>query len=238
MRNKSLKRKDGQFIIIAVLFIATMIISIGGIMYTGVTYYRYEPWEEYLTLISNIELSSSRIVEISLSDYTNAISPDSLILKKNLDQWQKDLTTIYPGYGIILNNILEDETGLETLWNTNVSYSVAKANFTMNIESLGLSEYKFMTTELLTMIILQPSEYPTNSINVIVTREDDIPVFNLKKENFQIIGGPTISNITSQYDPAYSLVYTINCNETISSPLTLKVCDHRGITVEGTMVIG
>ena len=238
MRNKSLKRKDGQFIIIAVLFIATMIISIGGIMYTGVTYYRYEPWEEYLTLISNIELSSSRIVEISLSDYTNAISPDSLILKKNLDQWQKDLTTIYPGYGIILNNILEDETGLETLWNTNVSYSVAKANFTMNIESLGLSEYKFMTTELLTMTILQPSEYPTNSINVTVTREDDIPVFNLKKENFQIIGGPTIANITSQYDPAYSLVYTINCNENISSPLTLSVCDHRGITVEGTRVIG
>ncbi|MEJ2271507.1 MAG: hypothetical protein P8X91_03270, partial [Candidatus Bathyarchaeota archaeon] len=172
MRKKSLKQKEGQFIIIAVLFIATMVISIGGIMYTSVTYYKNEPWEEYLTLISNIELSSSRIVEISLSDYTNN-NPNPLILKENLDQWQKDLTKIYPGYGISLNNGLDVETGLETLWNSDVSYSVAKVNFIMNIESLGLTEYYFKINEELKLNI---HHFNTSSITVTVTKEGDVPV--------------------------------------------------------------
>ena len=232
MRRKLLKRNDGQFIIIAVLFIATMIISIGGIMYTSVTYYKNEPWEEYLTLISNVELSSSRIIEISLSNYSTAISPDPLILKNNLNQWQNDLTKIYPGYGISLNNILDGETGIETLWYSNDSYSLAKANFTMNIESLGLTEYKFVTTELLRLNI---HETDSTSITVTVIKEGDIPVFNLKKENFQILGGPTIISINSQYDETYSHIYTIYCSEGITSPLTLSVCDQRGIIVKGTI---
>jgi hypothetical protein len=232
MRNRSLRRKDGQFIIIAVLFIATMIISIGGVLYTGATYYKYEPWEEYLTLISNIELSSIRVVELSLSNYTNEISPESMILETNLDQWQKDLTKIYPGYGIILNYVLENETGLDTLWNQAESYSIAKANFNLTITSLGLTEYTFMTTDLLKLTILPESN--STSIIVTVTSEDETPVFNLKKENFRIFDGPAIANVTMHYDEDYSLVYTINCDETISSPLTLIVCDYRGIIVEGT----
>ncbi|MEJ2242409.1 MAG: hypothetical protein P8Y18_09750, partial [Candidatus Bathyarchaeota archaeon] len=198
------------------------------------TYYKYEPWEEYLTLISNIELSSNRIVQISLSNYTNTNPQNSSILKNNLNQWQKDLTTIYPGYGITLSNFLEGDTGLETSWNANVSFSEAKVNFTMNIESLGLTEYNFMTTELLKMTIFSPNEYPTNSINVTVSREDDIPVFNLKKENFQILSGSTIANVTSRYDESYSLIYTIFCDEPINSSITLSVCDQRGIKVQGS----
>ena len=231
MKNRSLKRKDGQFIIIAVLFIATMIISIGGIMYTSVTYYKYEPWEEYLTLISNIELSSSRIVRLSLSNYTLSTMANPLILRTNLDQWEKDLTKVYPGYGITLNKVLEDENGLDILWNEEISYSVAKVNFSMNIESLGLTEYNFVTTELLSLNILN---YSTSSIDVKVTEENGLPIFNLRKENFQIIGGPTIVNATSRYDPVHSMIYTLNCDENISLPLTLSVCDSRGIKVVGT----
>jgi hypothetical protein len=232
MRKRSLKQKNGQFIIIAVLFIATMIISIGGIMYTSVTYYKNEPWEEYLTLISNMELSSSRIVEISLSNYTTANVPDPLILRKNLNQWQMDLTKIYPGYGISLTSVFEDQKGIETLWNANVSYSEAKVNFNMNIESLGLTEYRFTTTKLLKLTI---HNFNITSITLTVTKEDDIPVFNLKKENFQILGGPTITSVNSQYDETYSHIYTIKCVESISSPLTLSVCDQRGIIVRGTI---
>lgn len=232
MRKKSLKQKKGQFIIIAVLFISTMIISIGGIMYTSVTYYKNEPWEEYLTLISNLELSSSRIVEISLSNYTNAIYPDPLILKKNLDQWQMDLTNIYPGYGISLNNDLDTKTGLEILWNSKVSYSVAKVNFNMNIASLGLADYNFMINEQLKLSI---HSLNSTSITVSVTKEGDVPVFNLKQENFRIIDGPTITNINSQYDENYLHIYTINFDESISSPMTLSVCDYRGIVVTGTI---
>ncbi len=231
MRKRSLKQKKGQFIIIAVLFIATMIISIGGIMYTSVTYYKNEPWEEYLTLISNIELSLSRIVEISLSNYTNSTGPDPFILRENLNQWQMDLTKIYPGYGISLNSVFEDQTGIETLWNQRVSYSEAKVNFNMNIESLGLTEYRFTTTELLKLNI---RDLNTTAITVTVTKEGDVPIFNLKKENFQIVGGPNITLINSQYDDAYTHIYTIYCDGSISSPLTLVVCDQRGIIVKGT----
>jgi len=59
---KLIKNKKGQFIIIAFLMIAMMIISIGALMHRAVTYYKHEPWQEYLTLIGSIELNSRRLV--------------------------------------------------------------------------------------------------------------------------------------------------------------------------------
>jgi hypothetical protein len=68
-----MRERRGQFVIIAVLMIAIMIMSISALMHRAVTYYRHEPWEEYLALIGNIELNSHRLVELSLANYTNPI---------------------------------------------------------------------------------------------------------------------------------------------------------------------
>jgi len=104
--------------------IALMIISIGAIMYSAGTYYRYEQWEEYIILVEHVKLSTIRLVQISLANYT--APGNNSTLKDNLNQWQNDLKKAYPGYGVILTYELADGTninyyqGLASHWNETV----------------------------------------------------------------------------------------------------------------------
>ncbi|TRO52232.1 hypothetical protein E2P61_04280 [Candidatus Bathyarchaeota archaeon] len=116
---KATKTNRGQFIIIAVLLAAIMIVSIGAIMHNAVTYYRSEPWEEYTTLVSNIELNSQRLV---------GLSPENEF-ETNFIKWQSDLTRLYPSEGIQLSYSYD--------------YYLNGVTFTLNITSIGLEGYKF-----------------------------------------------------------------------------------------------
>lgn len=237
-----IKQKKGQFVIIAMLIIAIMIISIGAFIHKTVTYYKHEPWEEYLTLIGNIELSSRRLVEISLANHTNSDNPD--ILKENLEKWQRNLTQIYLGYGVSLNCPSNEIT---CSWNNPTSFSSASANFALDINSIGLTGYKFATVALLklsnTTNPLYNNQNMTWSINVTVIDENR-NVTTLKKDNFRIlINGleHTDFTVVPQYfvnDTAQShkFFYRIECQGVVSNPsegsgVTLQVWDQRGIKV-------
>jgi len=225
---KLASNKRGQFVIIAVLLMAVMIISLGALMNRAVTYYKHEPWEEYLTLIGNIELSSNRLVQLSLTNYTNAQTPDQNVLKNNLDQWQINLTRIYPGQGVSLNSsyyfITRD-------WNKTSSLSNATASFSLDIASIGLTGYKFTATAFLNLTILSQTAY---ELNVTVKVEDGKPLTDLGKDNFRVSNSSmifTVMNVTGHYDQREALVYTIQCNGTITTPITVSVWDPRGIQV-------
>ena len=82
------KTKRGQFVIIAVMLVAIMIVSIGAVMHNAATYYKNEPWEEYATLVSNIELNSQRLLKLSLNEGN---------FSRNFKEWQSDLVVLYPG---------------------------------------------------------------------------------------------------------------------------------------------
>ncbi len=223
-----MKNKNGQFVIIAVLMIAIMIISIGALMHRAVTYYKHEPWEEYLTLIGSIELNSRSLVELSLANYTNTDSPDLNILRTHLEKWQINLTRIYPGYGITLNYTLID-SGLVCDWNKNASFSAANTTFDLNINSIGLKEFKFNAVAHLNLTILNVNN-STNEITATVKEENEVPIFNLKKDNF-LVEGSNITSVTSSYDEQYMLVYIIIFEGTITTPVTVAVWDQRGIKV-------
>lgn len=227
-----IENKRGQFIIIAMLMIAIMIISAGALMHKAVTYYKHEPWEEYLTLMGNIELGSRRLVELSLSNYTNTEADNTYILRDNLGKWQSDLTKIYPGSGASLDYKLANGTihnytlGLRRKWNQPVSFSAAKVNFTLDIASIGLVGHKFEATALLNLTILNTTD---NEICLTVRIEDGTPITNLKEENFQV-SNLTITSVTSKYDETEVLLYTIKCDGPTASA-TVKVWDERGIQV-------
>jgi len=226
-----IKQKKGQFIIIAVLLIAIMMVSIGTLLYTAVTYYKHEPWEEYLTLIGNIELSSRALVELSLSNYTHTLNTN--ILKANSEQWQSNLAKIYSGHGIALTYSLASGTeynyslGLTHDWNKTASFSAANATFNLNIASVGLTGYKFMATAFLNLTIL---DVASKEINVTVTREDGTLITNLKEDNFQV-DGVNVTAVIPVHDQIYKLVYIIECDKPLSSSATVRVWDQRGIRV-------
>ncbi len=241
------KNKRGQFVIIAVLLIAMMIISTAAIMHGVVTYYKHEPWDEYSTLVSNIELSSRHLVELSLANYTRTKDPN--VLRNNLLGWQSNLSKIYPGYGIALEHNLSSgprnvfgtmisfNSGLNYTWEKRKSLSVASVNFTLDVTSIGLKGYKFNAFSLVNMTIINN---PVASggrmlINVTVTDESRNPLIGLKKDNFLPSGFPYSGYAAAaEYHPQYGQIYTIECKGVNSTPtqIILSVWDSRGVQVK------
>jgi hypothetical protein len=223
-----IKNKRGQFVIIAVLLVAIMIISVGGLLHTAVTYYKHEPWEEYSTLISDIELNSRRLVELSLVNYTQTANPD--VLNRSLTQWRLDLMRLYPSSGIALDFSLPSGSGLALDWNQAISSSSARADFTVNITSIGLYGYKFTAVSFLKMEILTFNSV-ANTTDVVVVDENGVLASSLKRENFRVNGLP-VSNMTSSYDALRSTMkYTLYYEG--ASPPVVEVWDLRGIRITG-----
>ena len=193
-----LKRdKKGQFIIIATLLIAIMIISVASIMYGAVTYFRHERWEEYLAVIDAVKINSHRLVEISLANYTMLVN--QTVLKDNMDKWQRDLMKTYTGLGIVLAPSLVNGTqdiygvnieynmSLDTDWNEQVSFSAANVTFNLNITSVGLYGYKFISAPFVKEEILS-AVYDSQSLTIklAVDKEGLMPITNLPESSFSL----------------------------------------------------
>lgn len=191
-----LKQRNGQFIMIAVLMIAIMMVSIAGVMYSSATYYRHERWEEYLTIVDNIKISSSRLLEISLANYT--LTLDDNILIKNLNRWQTNLTRAYPGFGIALTysnaTIGNGSRSVTSPTSDTIYFSIASAKFNIDINSVGLKGYTFVETAFLGAILnASYIEYDDLLIYITLEQEDSTPVTGLKKDNF-FVNGAGLSN--------------------------------------------
>ncbi len=244
---KLLNHNKGQFVIIATLMIAIMIVSIGVLMHKTVTYYKHEPWEEYLTILDNIELSSRRLVEISLANYTQ--NQNSTVLRSNLQKWSRDLPKIFPGYGVSLNYSLPNNIhnalgtsinyslGLNITWQKSTAYSIANATFTLNITAIGLTGYKYTTTTLLNLTIISINT-EENKITLTVKKENNLPVTGLNNNSFQILRSNgtsiNISSVDSHYDETYGLIYIVESEDTLTTPITVNVWDARGIKASAT----
>ena len=219
-------QKSGQFVIIAVLMIALMIISIAPLLHRTVTYYKHEPWEEYLALIGSIKLNSERLVTLSLANYTQTLNQD--ILTENLEKWQIDTMKIYSGRGISLTY---ETAYLNYSWEKQQSLSVANVTFILDIESIGLEGYKFTVVELLNLTIIAIDE---SNILVSVKDENKAPVMNLEVGNFKVIDADTNSTIgleqvISNYDEKEQLIYRLACNCTVPTSVVVEVWSPENI---------
>lgn len=224
---KTNREKRGQFVIIAVMLTAIMIVSIGALMHGAVTYYRHEPWEEYFTLVGDIEVNSRRLVELSLASYTNSLD-DDFVLKENLEKWQNDLGRIYPIGEIVLTH---DPNSRMLSSNPDSSNPMAKAVFSLDINSIGLKGYEFSIVSSLNLGI-KVNSGSTYNITASVTTESGEPVTGLDASNFKIN-----DNDPAQVIPVYegnTLVYEITFEGTF--PATVEVWDERGIRAVANVV--
>ena len=238
---KIIKHKKGQFIIFATLIIAIMIISIGTIMYSTVTYFKHERWQEYLMIIDNIELGSQRVVEISLANYTSTFN-DTQILINNLNQWQTNLTKAYPGFGVALtysNVAIDNDTrSVTSQINDTMYFSSANATFNIDITSVGLTGYKFVASAFLGVILNATINGNNLEILVAVEKEDSTPVTNLDKDNFFINNtklddkNSTLTHFYAMDNSVLRIIYRIVIlNDPGHSNVLVEVVDTRGIKV-------
>jgi hypothetical protein len=220
---KTKRERRGQFIIIAVLLAAIMIVSIGALLHTAVTYYKHEPWEEYSTLIGDIEVNTRRILELSLANYTNSVvgEEDANILKTNIEKWQNSLTQVYPNSGIVLTCL---STPLLQTQNWNPK---AAADFRLDIMGIGLSGYEFSLASSLSLSVIEASNSTTTSYTITaVVKSESGFVPNLGKTNFRINDAEVTTVLRSYIDdnvPAYTVKYDG------TFPATVEVWDERGI---------
>ena len=222
------RRKRGQFIIIAVMLVAIMIVSMGALMHNAITYYKHEPWEEYSTLIGDIEINSRKLIELSLASYTNSLGPLTII-ETNLAKWEEDLLDAYPSRGIVLSSsdvqmVNSSQTG------TNTATSEAQASFTLDIQSIGLKGYTFNVLTSLTLSVKSTTTVDSNKTEVIVTvkSETGLPVTDLNETNFKVENATSIT-VNSTYDEENIIEYRILHNGL--STAAIKVWDQRGICV-------
>jgi hypothetical protein len=223
---KPKKEKRGQFVIIAVMLTAIMIVSIGALMHGAITYYRHEPWEEYSTLIGDIEVNSRRVVELSLAAASTTSGGGVSNLSENLVKWQKDLTVIYPSMGISLTS-----AGYQLSTGSNPTAKVS--TFALNIASIGLEGYTFSVEASLSLDIWKTDMVSPYTLAAIVKSENGVLVTGLDKESFKI-EGVSPKAVTPFFDgDLNTLVYRIEFEGT---PTTAQVTDYRGICAEVTSI--
>ncbi len=240
-----MKNQNGQFVIIAALLVAMMMLSLGPLLHEAATYYTREPWDEYLSLISGLELNSKRLMEISLINYTQTDNSD--ILRSNLNSWQTDLALLYPGRGISLGYTLSNGpiqvcgssityvSGLSKNWYQQKSYSSADAQYTLNMSSVGLQGYRYTSNVLLNLTIIDV--FPQSNITTVaVGMEGGMTVAGLGASNFKVMNSssPTeifIRSARPTYNATYGLVYTIICSHTFTPSVDVTAIDERGIMV-------
>ncbi|MCK5563319.1 hypothetical protein KAI30_04020 [Candidatus Bathyarchaeota archaeon] len=247
---KIIKHKKGQFIIFATLIIAIMIISIGTIMYSTVTYFKHERWQEYLMVIDNIELGSRRVVELSLANYTMLNGTNNQILVNNLNNWRTNLTQAYPGFGAALTHSFANSSyyaygvninyssGLAYLWNNATSFSAANATFALDMSSVGLVGYKFMVSTFLKVRIFNATWSGNELVSYLAVYEEGLtPITNLDESDFSIKDANNstipISSSSRVYDMTYGPIYRILCTDVTTDPLSVQVTfiDARNIKV-------
>jgi hypothetical protein len=239
------RNQRGQFVIIAALLVALMMLSLSPLLHEAATYYTHEPWEEYLSLMGGLELNAKRLTELSLANYTQTANQS--VLGSNLNRMQADLPKLYSGRGILMSFNITNGTiplqgtninftsGLAKSWNQPFSYTAAKLQYGFNLASVGLSGYTYDLTVLLNMTILSV-DTSDRQVNVTVGQEKGQPAESLGLSNFKVVSGATTVNLTrvaQYYDSTHTIAYVIQCrtNETLPSAVSVTLVDQRGIMV-------
>jgi len=261
---KMVRERKGQFIVIAALLLSIMIVSVSTVIYSTVTYFRQERWEEYVTIVDSVKTGSQYVLKISLANYSQ--TQNSTILRDNLNQWIRDVRKAYPGFGVNLSYTLETgvrsaygmslnySQGLARNWNQQVSFSAANATFNYNIAAVGLTGYNFSAHTFLKMNITDALWYKGTGqggevgVRMIIYMEGPTPVTNLQKTNFnQFIVNDNSklaeSRLNRYYDSKthkaflYELRYSATQKPTTALAVTISVLDARGIKVTGSATL-
>lgn len=204
------RARRGQFVIIAALMIAIMIVSIAVVMYSTVSYYRYESWEEYMGLIDNVMAGSKQVLLSLLANYTVNVYEkgvaDKSIVNDMLLKWSIDLYKAFPSYG--LNVSFYERSQLVNINVYGISYNRLVNGFIKcywyypeglssvcaeaRIDALRFGLYGYNTSALYylyaridtTYISANPSS--VQNINVTVVRENG-PATDLNWNNFEVL---------------------------------------------------
>jgi len=175
----------GQFSIIAALLVAVVLISTVIITYSTI---RNSPIQDQPQILSAIDETNFAIKQIlgftvgyygSVLKVTGNSSYARTLAINYLHSGLINIANMHPEWG---PSFKVGKTELHTYWFTNASYSMGNLAITYNLTGLGISGITYETSCRLMMQI--ENNASVNQTQIIITKDEDEPLINLGKQNF------------------------------------------------------
>ena len=175
----------GQFSIIAALLVAVVLISTVIITYSTI---RNSPIQDQPQILSAIDETNFAIKQIlgftvgyygSVLKVTGNSSYARTLAINYLHSGLVNIANMHPEWGASFE---VGKTELHTYWFTNASYSMGNLAVTYNLTGLGISGITYETSCRLMMQI--ENNASVNQTKIIITKDEDEPLINLGKQNF------------------------------------------------------
>ena len=231
--------KRGQFSIIAALFVAVILIATVIATYSMIRNSPIQTQPQFLSAIDETNFAMKQILGFTVGYY------GSILQVTGNSTYAKELATNYllsglenaanmhPDWGTSIN---VKSTDLYTYWFTNKSYSTGTLNVNYNLTGLGIFGIDYRTSCKLDVQITNATN--PNQARLIITKDDNEPLINLGKQNFEFYKYDYASSIWQQAHPSNEPTAFANGTYLIDVPsgvdpysYLLFVEDPRGIIV-------
>jgi len=225
-----MRKKKGQFSIIAALLVAVVLITAVIVTYSTIRNFPLQELSKVLSSIDEINLSIKQISEFAIGYY------GSVLQVTGNATYAKELTANYltSGFIYIANShpnwnpsFNVTQMDFSTLWYEPASYSMANISVSYSLSGLGIYGINYEASSLLNVTILETSE---NQTRLIVKEGENKTDLTLGRNNFlfynysysdsawnlvppdgiSIVNGTYGLKIPSGVDPSSYLIQVIN----------------------------
>ncbi len=199
------KRRRGQFIVAAAMFIALIILSMSLLIYSAGSRYQTLEKEPVREIVQTITDDFKRMLTIALADYSE--DPDDTAFNRAVSGWADKTIYCYSGMGLQLDVTIPDENPYFGHNDEGDSFEIDVASvLNLNITSIGFYGYKYPLQIKLNVTIDEAlwgsynigGKLYMDFLNITVTafKEENLTVSDLKITALKI----TVRNDSSEED--------------------------------------
>jgi len=230
--------RRGQFSIIAALLVAVVLVSTVIVTYSVILNNPIQFQPQVLSAIDEINFAIKQILGFTIGYYGSIIKVTGDVAyahDSTLNYTTSGLNYIastHPEWGISLD--LTNLT-LSTYWYSKTSYSTGSLDVTYNLTKLGIYGVRYSPScELKVQIV---DSIASNQARLIVTKDENEPLINLGKSNFNFFlyaqANSTWDLVNPSKEPTFENgTYVIETPPEIGTQsYVVQVADARGITV-------
>jgi len=177
---------NGQFSIIAALFVAVILIATVIITYSTIRNSPIQDQPQVLSAIDETHLALKQILGFTVGYYGSVLqvtgnsSYAKMLAINYLHSGLANIANMHPEWG---SSFSVSKSEMSTYWFTNSSYSMG--NLAVNYSLTGLGMYGITYETSCRLNVQVENTTSTNQTQLIVTRDESEPLINLGKHNFK-----------------------------------------------------
>jgi hypothetical protein len=230
--------KRGQFSIIAALLVAVILIATVITTYSTIRYNQVQNQPLILSAVDETNLAIKQVLGFTVGYYGSILqvtgnqSYAHTLAMNYLQSGLLNIASMDPQWGASFS---VNSSLLQTYWYTNSSYSTGTLAVNYNLTGLGISGVTYQTSCKLSV---NATNGGTNQAHLDITKDENEPLVNLGKENFQFYLYSSSNSTWLKIAPTDEPLSYANGTYTVDTPtgvdpysFLVQVEDPRGIIV-------